>query len=248
MKEFKSIAVALIAGICIIISVAIGVNGLITFRKSSAEGGLTATGSASQNFTSDLIVWGGSFPATAPTTKEAYVTLKKYEEAIHNYLQENGVKEEEIVFSSIDITQNYHNEYFENGNIKDTIYDGYTLTQRVKIESTEVDKIEKISRDITKLIDAGVEFYSNPPEYYYTKLDELKLEMITQATQNARKRAELVADNAKSSLGELITANLGVFQIVAQNSSDTYSDVGAFDTSSKDKSVFVTVRLYYKLK
>lgn len=248
MKEFRSIIIALIAGLCFLISVIVGVNGLITFRKSAPDGGLTVTGSASQNFTSDLIVWGGHFSVSAPTTKDAYQTLKGYQQAVHDYLTKNNVKEEEIVFSSIDISEDVRVEYFENGNVKEMHFDGYTLMQWVKIESTEVDKIEKISRDITELIDSGVEFYSNAPEYYYTNLDELKLEMITAATQNARSRAELVAKNAKSSLGELTTANLGVFQIVAQNSSDSYSDVGAFDTASKNKTVFVTVKLHYKLK
>jgi len=249
MNTIKPIIVTLIAGICLVVSVTIAANGLVESRKNTASGGITVTGSASRNFTSDLIAWGGSFSASAYTTKEAYAILKKDADTVHQYLLDAGVSEDEIVFSSINIRENSHSEFFENGNIKGTIFDGYTLTQNVKIESVEVDKIEKISRDVTQLIDTGVQFYSNAPEYYYTKLDELKLEMISQATENARRRAELVTENSKSAIGKLISANLGVFQITAQNSSaDDYSDSGAFNTWSKNKTASVTVKLYYEVK
>lgn len=249
MNTLKPIAVALIAGICFVLSVTIASNGLIASKKNSANGGITVTGSASRNFTSDLIAWGGNFSAHANTTKEAYAILKNDADIVNKYLLNAGVNEDEIVFSSIDIREDSYNEYFENGNIKSTVFNGYTLTQNVKIESPEVDKIEKVSRDITQLIDTGVQFYSYSPEYYYTKLDELKLEMISQATDNARKRAELVTENSKSSIGKLISANLGVFQITAQNSSaDDYSDGGAFNTWSKNKTASVTVKLYYDVK
>lgn len=249
MKEYKGITIALISGICLVLSVAIAVNGFVTFKKSAPGGGITVTGSASTNFTSDLIVWGGSFSASAWSTKDAYEILKDNAEAIRKYLRDNDVNESEIIFSSIDIRQDSHSEYFENGNFKNAVFDGYTLTQSIKIESPEVDKIEQVSRDITELIDSGVQFYSNSPEYYYTKLGELKLEMIAEATENARKRAEIVTENANSSIDKLITANLGVFQIVAQNSSaDDYSDGGSFNTWSKNKTASVTVKLYYTVK
>lgn len=249
MNALKPILITFIAGVCFIVSVAIAGNSLIESKKNSSNGGITVTGSASKNFTSDLIAWGGSFSAHAQTTKEAYGILKNDADIIHQYLIKEGVNENEIVFSSIDIREENYYEYFENGNIKGTVFAGYTLTQNIKIESYDVDKIEKISRDITQLIDTGVQFNSYSPEYYYTKLDELKLEMITQATENARKRAELVTENSKSAIGKLISANLGVFQIVAQNSSeDVYSDGGAFNTWSKNKTASVTVKLYYEVK
>lgn len=66
--------------------------------------------------------------------------------------------------------------------------------------------------------------------------------------ENAKQCATSITENANSSLGELVTANLGVFQIVAQNTPDEYTGIGAFDKTSKEKTVFVTVKLQYKLK
>ena len=57
-----------------------------------------------------------------------------------------------------------------------------------------MDKIEKVSREITELLNQGVQFYSESPRYYYTKLADLKIQMISKATQDARLRAEKIAE------------------------------------------------------
>jgi hypothetical protein len=119
----------------------------------------------------------------------------------------------------------------------------------VTIESKDVQKVENLSRQITELINNGVEFSSRAPAYYYTKLSDLKIQMIADATKDARKRAEEIAMNAGGKLGKLKKANLGVFQITAQNSSDEdYSWGGTFNTSSKNKTANITIRLEYEIK
>ena len=115
----------------------------------------------------------------------------------------------------------------------------------MQIESHDVDKVEALSRKVTELINSGIELNSNQPEYYYTKLAELKIEMIAEATKDAQIRASQIADNAGGSLGKLKRADMGVFQIVAQNSSEEYSWGGSFNTTSKRKSASITVRLEY---
>lgn len=247
MKDFKTVIVAAIVGICAIVCVTIGVNGLVTYKKAG-DGGITVTGSSKQDFTSDLIVWRGSFSASGDTTKEAYDKIKKDAVVIKKYLVDSGVSEEEIIFYSIDIQQQYETEYDINGNISAQIPAGYMLYQQLSVESGNVDKIEVVSRDITTLIDSGVEFISEVPEYYYTKLDELKLEMIKSATENAKARVDNIADKANSKAGKLVDASLGVFQITAKNSdAEEYSYGGTFNTSSKEKTASVTVKLKYEI-
>lgn len=247
MEKYKSIIIAIIAGICSILSVNIAVNGLVSYKQTSS-GGITVTGSASRDFTSDLIVWRGSFSAYGETTKQAYEVVKKDSEIIRKYLLENGVKEDEFVFSSVSIEQKFREEYNAYGTLVATYPDGYKLSQQLSVQSNDVNKIEAISRDITELIDSGVEFISEPPEYYYTKLDELKLEMIELATENAKVRVDKIAENSNSKIGNLSSANLGVFQITAQNSdSEEFSYGGAFNTWSKNKTASVTVKLNYEI-
>jgi len=127
-------------------------------------------------------------------------------------------------------------------------FTGYRLNQTIQIESKDVDNIEDISRQVTELINLGIEFYSQPPEYYYTKLAELKLEMIASATEDARLRAEKIAINSGSKIGKLKQARMGVFQIIAQNSSEDFSWGGSFNTSSKMKTATITMKLEFGIR
>lgn len=247
MKEYKGIIIALIAGISAIICFSVFSGNLVDYKRTSGSGGLTATGSANCDFESDLIVWRGSFSREGTTTQEAYRSIKKDAELVKNYLIQNGVTEEEMVFSSVSISPNWESEYNENGDrLRDYIV-GYNLYQNVSITSSDVDKIENISRDISGLIESNVQFISEDPEYYYTKLDELKLQLIEEATQNAKDRIDLLAAGTGANIGELLNANLGVFQITAQNSNTEYSYGGYFDTSSRKKTASITVKLNYSV-
>lgn len=248
MNNSRGIWIALILGLCTIICTTILSFSFLTYTKTRNNTGISATGSASCNFESDLIVWRGSYVATGDTSADAYDTIKMDSELIRNYLLDNNITSEEIVFSSVNITQNYTSIYNDNGNYVGDVPDGYTLSQQVSITSNDVDKVEKISRDISALIESGIEFTSNSPEYYYTKLDELKLELIKEATENAKQRVDIIAENSESRKGELLNANLGVFQITAQNSdSEEFSYGGTFNTSSRFKTATITVNLNYSL-
>lgn len=245
-KGVSAIVVAVIAAVAAIICVSILTGGVVSYKTHSGGDGLTATGSASCDFESDLIVWRGSFSAHGETTKEAYEVIKNDAEMVRQYLLDNGVTETELVFSSVDISQRFRTEYDENGNYVRDYPDGYDLYQSLTVTSTDIDKVELVSRDITKLIESGIEFASYSPEYYCTTLDEVKLGLIEKATDNARQRIDILVEGTGCKRGALLTASLGVFQITATNSgSKEYSYDGAFDTQSRYKTATVTVRLNY---
>jgi len=147
----------------------------------------------------------------------------------------------------MDIRKEHRTTYFENGNIKEQFLKGFVLSQTVKIESTEVDKIEEISRSITELTKDGIGFYSYSPQYYYTKLSELKIEMVAAATEDARIRAEQIAQNANAEIGDLRYAKMGIFQIIGQNSNEDLSWGGSFNTTSKMKTATITMKLQFGL-
>lgn len=245
-KGVSGILVAVIAAVAAVVCVTIMTRGLVSYKTYGGGDGLTATGSASCDFESDLIVWRGSFSAYGATTKEAYEVIKNDAEVVREYLLNSGVTEEELVFSSVDISQRYRTEYDESGNYVRDYPDGYDLYQSLTVTSNDIDKVEVVSRDITKLIESGIEFASYSPEYYCTTLDEVKLDLIEKATDNARQRIDILVEGTGCRRGQLLTANLGVFQITATNSgSGEYSYDGAFDTKSRYKTATVTVRLNY---
>ena len=104
-----------------------------------------------------------------------------------------------------------------------------------------------MSREITELLNQGVELYSESPRYYYTKLADLKIEMISKATEDARLRAEKISEFSGGKLGKLESAKMGIFQITGQNSKEAYSWGGTFNTSSRKKTASITIKLDYKV-
>ncbi len=215
-------------------------------KSHETRNSINVTGLSSHDFTSDLIVWSGSFQRKAMTTKDAFSNLKSDMLNIKAYLLSKNIPESEIVFSSVDIDKQF--DYIRNSDKTETrIFTGFNLTQRVQIESKNVEGVEKLSREVTELIDKGIEFYSQEPRYYYTKLADLKIELLAKATKDARLRAEKIAENAGGSLNDLKSADMGIFQITGQNSSEDYSWGGTFNTSSKNKTASITVKLEFSI-
>ena len=249
MKAYKSVIITCIAGICAIICVMIGTNGLKEAKLGKAGAGLSATGSASVDFESDLAVWRGNFSVRGDTSREAYREIEKNADIVKKYFEEKGVSGDEMTFYAIYISELTKEVYNTEGECIGYEDDGYELTQSFEVSSPDVEKITAISNECTELIDSGVEIMSDAPEYYYTKLDELKLQLIEEATKNAKERIDIMAQNAGCEAGELLTANLGVFQITgAYSSTEEYSYGGTFNTSAKDKTASITVRLNYTVK
>ncbi|MCE3281904.1 MAG: hypothetical protein K0Q66_641 [Chitinophagaceae bacterium] len=242
----RNYIVAAIIGISFIIAAWIAGN---AFKyKSTTTEVITVTGSAEREFVSDLIVWSGTYSRKSMDLKAAYASLKADESRIRSYLQGKGIPESEVVFSSVDINREFQVRYDNQGNQSSSEFTGYNLSQKVKVESKNVDKVEVLSREITELIEAGIEFNSSAPSYYYTKLSELKIDLLSKASADARTRAESIADNSESSLGGVRKATMGVFQITARNSNEDYSYGGAFNTSSKHKTATITVRTEFGVR
>lgn len=107
--------------------------------------------------------------------------------------------------------------------------------------------ITRLSMESTELIDQGVEFSSGAPEYYYTKLDELKIEMLAKATQNAKQRAENMTQATGNKIGLMRSAKMGVFQITPINSTDV-SDWGVNDATSLEKKVTAVVTVSFAIE
>jgi hypothetical protein len=208
---------------------------------------ISVTGLGKIDFVSDLIVWSGSFSRKSTTLKGAYALLDADRAKIKAYLNSKGIADKDIVFSAVNFNKDFETTYNENGTMRQNLFTGFTLSQNVNIQSKQVNEIEEISRQSSELINSGVEFYSNAPEYYYTKLAELKIKMIAEATKDASSRAKSIAENADASLGNLKKSDMGVFQIIAQNSSEDFSYGGSFNTNSKNKTATITVKLVYQV-
>ena len=116
----------------------------------------------------------------------------------------------------------------------------------VTVESGDVDMIDRLSRESSDLIFQGIDFNSYSPEFLYTKLADLKVEMIGLASENAKIRAEQIAKSTDNEIGEVRSSRMGVIQINAKNSTDV-SDYGINDTSSLEKTIRAVVSVSFSI-
>ena len=246
MNNFKNwvlVVVSIILSLGIIVSSAIMTNGFIKVKETKNE--LVVKGSSKQQIKSDLVVWTGSFSYESANLSDAYLGIKESEKKVKAYLQKSGVEENQIVMSSINTIK--LNKRLPYGNGYSNEVEKYRLVQDVKIESKEIDKITQISRKSTDLINEGVEFESYPPSYLYTKLADLKVEMIGKATKDAKERAQKMLEVTGNSVGKLNSARVGIFQITPLYSNEV-SDYGINDNSSIDKEITAVVTCSFEVK
>ncbi|WP_445955060.1 SIMPL domain-containing protein [Yeosuana sp.] len=222
--------------------------GHAVINRNKQVGTISVTGLGQTNFTSDLIVWEARFSQINNDLKQAYADLKKDKEAILEYFKSKGISDSMLVFNAVQTDKNFKQNYTADGKYLGQEFTGYTLSQTVQINSTNVEKVEKISREVTELLNKGIQLYSLAPRYYYTKLEDLKIEMVSRATENARLRAKSISENSGATLGKLSTAQMGIFQITGQNSNEDYSWGGAYNTASKEKTASITMKLTYQVK
>jgi len=237
----------IILGICIaaatIVSSVILSQGFLKVMKFTREQ-ITVTGSATKEIKSDYIVWKGTITKREADLKTAYKGLKDDLEKTKQYLVSKGVKDKELTISPVTTETVYKKN--EKGNDTNDIQ-GYRLSQDVEIRSGDVEKITQVSREFTDLIDQGIQLESKAPEYFYTKLDELKLEMLAKATQNAKERAENMVRATGNKIGFMRSAKMGVFQITPATSTDV-SDYGVNDITSLDKKVMAVVNVSFAIE
>ncbi len=231
-----------ILGVCIavatIVSTVIFSQGLMKLMKFQREV-ISVTGSAEKKIISDYMVWKLYFSRRDAQMTIAYNKVKEDLKVVKDYLATKGIKDKDIIVSQIS-TEVLYKKNEKSGKDTNDI-EAYKLSQEIEVRSTEVQEVTAISREATELINQNIELISNAPEYFYTKLAELKIEMLREATKDAKKRAEEIASSSGNKIGVIRSAKMGVFQITPVNSYDV-SDYGSNDTSSLEKKVNAVVK------
>lgn len=233
---------AIIVAVSILGSASVVTYGLIKTRLQPNT--ITVTGSAKKQIKSDYVVWTAYFSRQSKKISDAYGLLQDDLDKVRKYLSDNGLADKDFTISSISTT--VINTILPNGAYSNNI-DSYRLTQQIEVRSVDIDKINTISRESTRLIQDGVQLQSMPPSYYYTKIADLKVDMLALATKDAKNRAEKIAENSGAELGRLKSAKMGVFQITPINSNDV-SDYGINDTSSIEKEIMSVINCVFTTK
>lgn len=237
--------VAVILSIGLIVTVTIASSAYNT--KYKAQNIISVTGSAQKNFESDIIKWTAQYARKSTDISEASSWLKDDREAVKTFLNQQGIKSDDIIFQAVNIRKEYDYEYDTHGN-STRVFTGYVLHQSVVIESKELDVVEQAAREISSLLSQGIELTSNEPQFFYSDLESLKLDLIKEASENAYQRATNIASESQANVKGMQQAELGIFQITGQNEDEAYSYGGVFNTRSRYKTAHITLRSKYQLK
>jgi hypothetical protein len=210
-------------------------------RSKNRDQTITVTGSARKRIRSDLVIWKAGVSYQSAVLSDAYRALAESVPRVKAYMISKGIAENQITISSIS-SQTLHaksNDGEDSGQIT-----GYSLKQELEVRSNDVDKIAKIAREATELINQGILLESMPPAYTYTKLGDLKIEMLADAAKDAQLRAKKIAESTGSSIGSVRSARMGVLQITPADSNEV-SGEGMNDTSALEKDITAVVNISF---
>ena len=231
--------VALILGASFVAgSIALASGMIKVFRIRHADKVIVVTGSVKRRITSDRIVWSATLVGRAPEIAAAYQSVASGLPKALAFLQEKGVDPKSLTTSSVRVREIHPRD--KDGHEMEEAVAMYAVEQDITVESAEVEKISQVSREATKLLEQGIQIQSEAPKYLYTKLGDLKVQLLAEAAKDARLRADQIAVNTGAQVSQLSSARMGVMQVNAANDSTTSGD-GVNDTTSIEKDVLAIV-------
>ncbi len=241
-KENKFIIPSLIISIFLVI-VALIISSVWRNHTRSNQT-ITVTGSAKKEIISDLAILRGTLSSQAYNAQEAYRQLINKKPVLLEYLSKQGFSKDKVTFQTISGYPIYEisSTGVQTNNVK-----AYVYSQRMGLISDDVNKIREISLDISSLIEKGLNFSVDMPEYHYSKIAELKIEIQSEAAKDAMTRAKKIAEATNSTLGTMRTARMGVLQITPRFS-NMVSDYGINDLSSIEKEITAVVNASFEIR
>lgn len=175
---------------------------------------------------------------------ESYEALQNSKGVAMKYLLKSGFQDSEIVVATID-TFKIHRKDAQGKETNEIEY--YNASQSIAVMSTNVHLVRQVATGITDLIREGVDISAGSPEFYVSRLDEAKLELLSMATEDGYRRAVKLAEKSHGRIGALISAQQGVFQITTPYSTES-SSMGIYDTATIDKTAKAVVTLDYAIE
>lgn len=232
-SSLKTLSLALIVSSLIL-------GGFHFASRADSNGSLSVTGSAKTRVTSDTAKWTGNFQRTVAgdALPSGYAQMSKDEQSIRAILKKQGI-DSGVEFSTITVEN--PSQYNQN------LPSQYILRQNVIVQSDDVAKLTTVAKNAQSIADAGVIFSTINLEYFYTKLPEVRVELLTKAVDDAKERAAAIAKSTGQSVGDVTAAASGVVQVLPVNSVEV-SDYGAYDTQSIEKEIMVSVKASFEIK
>ena len=203
---------------------------------------ISVTGSAYKVVKSDSARMEFEIMTRQANKQIAYNVVKKQLPIVKKYLEEKGLTDVDVRSPN----GYYSYRYNANGNMtNDIAY--YNYSQSVVVKSDDVQKIKDVSTDIQNLLDQDIDINMLNTEYFYSKLSDLKVELLQDATTDAKNRATAMLKATHNRPAKIQAVNMGVFQITPVDSTNV-SDMGINDTTTIEKKVTAVANVVFRIK
>jgi hypothetical protein len=214
--------------------------------RSRQTGGLTVTGSTKKSVEADLAKWTTNFTrrATLDNLADVISKVEGDKTKITKIVTDLGIDAKGVTFLPVQTDAIY--EQLPGYGYSQNII-GYNVRREIRVESSDILKVDRLANETGKFINLGLVPEYQRTEYFYTKLTELRPELFSAATEDAKIRAEAIAKGSGLKVGAPLSAKTGVIQVLPPNSTDV-SDYGAYDLSTKEKEVSATVSITFSLE
>lgn len=183
---------------------------------------VTVKGLSEREYNADIVIWPIQFTTASNDLAEIYSSIDSSTQKIRSFLKSAGIASEEITFSAPAITDKSAQQYGGQPNAAFR----YTASQVVTVYSKNIEVVRKVMGQMSDLGKQGIVFtagnYEFQTEYIFTRLNEVKPEMIEEATRKAREVAEKFASDSKSTLGKIRNASQGQFSISARDKNNPH--------------------------
>lgn len=203
---------------------------------------VTVKGLAELNVKANLAIWKIKFKTTGNDLTTLQKKMESDLQTIVAYLEKRNFKPDEIIIGRMNTNDLMTNPY-RDAKAEES---RYILDQTVTLRSENVEATEAALREIGSLVANGIIFdnqdYTSPVSYLFTGLNQVKPQMLEEATQNAKQAAEEFAKSSGSTVGKIKNANQGVFSILPREQIP-----GANETEQIDKTIRVVSTVVYYL-
>ncbi len=221
--------------------------------RSRAMRTVTVKGLAETEVVADFAIWNISMNKVGGDLTVVQKQVDMDLEKMRTFLQNRGFNESEIKTQRIKVRDKFtgYSEMqireMQKASMNKENSDRYVIETGLTVRSLNVDLIDRVSRELGELVKQGITIAEDyfGPIFIFNGLNDIKVSMIESATKNARASAEQFARDADAKLGDIQTANQGVFTIEARDSSDPW---GNNEKQSINKKVRVVSTITYYLK
>ena len=176
---------------------------------------VSVKGLAEVEVKADLAAWPIQFRTSDSNLNDAKTKLEAHEQVVREFLINNNIAPDSIEVSRVDVSEELIRANY-NAPVQGT---RYTLTETLMVRTEDVDTVAKVYAQIGELVSKGILLgYDNTPQYSFNGLNDIKPEMIAEATRNARAAAQTFADDSGAHVGDIRRATQGYFSILARDS------------------------------